>query len=147
MNRQTFLTALLALGLVVSLNSVVETGGTPNTMMRPSSRLLDLRALRITGNTTPTVGQEAAYTVYVFNNGSSPQIDYQVKLVGPDDSELGSVAGPVIHPHQTLPVEIPWTPTTAGESTICGKVELVGDEVSENNQTDPLRITVLPAGF
>ena len=147
MNRQTFLAALLALGLVVSLNSVVETGGTPNTMMRPSSRLLDLRALRITGNTTPTVGQEAAYTVYVFNNGSSPQIDYQVKLVGPDDSELGSVAGPVIHPHQTLPVVIPWTPTTAGESTICGKVELVGDEVSENNQTDPLRITVLPAGF
>jgi hypothetical protein len=124
------------------------TGQFPQATFFYSPQLIenDLGALSITGNTTPTVGIASTYTVRIKNNGTQAQDTYQVKLMGPEETVLVSVAGPAINSQQTLDVEIPWTPTTAGNYAIYGKVELTGDEISTNNRTNTLNLMVNPAG-
>ncbi|MCK9165462.1 MAG: hypothetical protein M0P45_06505, partial [Candidatus Cloacimonas sp.] len=106
----------------------------------------DLAATGISGNTTPSVGISATYTVTVRNRGSNPQTTYQVKLIDGNNNELGNVAGTAIQPAQTLSFQIPWTPTVAGPMTLIGKVVLAGDQNTTNDQTAPLPIAVQPAG-
>ncbi|HPV15295.1 MAG TPA: carboxypeptidase regulatory-like domain-containing protein, partial [Candidatus Cloacimonadota bacterium] len=106
----------------------------------------DLGAGSINGNLTPTVGIETSYTVRIRNNGSNDQNNYQVKLMGPDNVELASVAGPPISSQQVVEVEIPWIPATQGDCTIYGKVELTGDQIWFNNVTLPIDLVVNPPG-
>ncbi len=106
----------------------------------------DLAATSISGNTVPSVGVSATYTITVRNRGSNPQTTYQVKLIDGSNNELGSVAGTEIQPAQTLSFQIPWTPTVAGPMTLIGKVVLSGDQNTTNDQTAPLNIAVQPAG-
>ena len=126
-----------------------STGQFPQVTFFYTTQLIenDLGVLGISGALTPTVGQEVNYTVTVKNNGTANQNTYTVKLMGPDDTVLASVAGPAINSMQTLEVVIPWTPTTEGEISIFGKVELAGDEIPANNQTAPIVINVQPAGI
>jgi len=105
----------------------------------------DLAALSITGNTTPTAGQSYDYTITVRNRGSNPQTTYQVKLLL-GTQEIGSVNGTAIQPGAILTYTIPWTPSTAGPGVLYGKVVLTGDQNPNNDQTQPLAITVQPAG-
>ena len=107
----------------------------------------DLAATGISGNTTPSVGISATYTVTVRNRGSNPQTTYQVKLIDGSNNELGSVAGTAIQPAQTLSFQIPWTPAVAGPMSLIGKVVLTGDQNTTNDQTAPLPIAVQPAGI
>ena len=106
----------------------------------------DLSALSITGSRSPTVGIASVYTVRIKNNGTAPQDTYTVKLMGPNDEELASVAGPAITGQQVLEVDIPWVPSTAGSFSIHGKVEMAGDEFEGNNHTQALNLSVNPAG-
>ena len=106
----------------------------------------DLAAVSITGSRTPTVGVATPYTIRIRNNGNQAQNTYTVKLMGPDNVELVSVAGPAVASLQTVDVEIPWTPTTPGAYSIYGKLELAGDEFEVNNQTQPLSLMINPAG-
>ena len=106
----------------------------------------DLGALSISGNRSPTVGVASVYTVRIKNNGSATQENYTVKLMGPNDEELVSMAGPTITSQQILEVEVPWTPTAAGPFSIYGKVEMAGDTFEVNNTTRPLNLMVNPAG-
>lgn len=106
----------------------------------------DLGAVSISGNRSPTVGATSIYTVRIRNNGSQAQDTYTVKLMGPNDEELVSMAGPAVPSLETVDVEIPWTPTTAGNYAIYGKLEMVGDEFEINNTTRPLNLMVNPAG-
>ena len=106
----------------------------------------DLAAIAISGNTTPSVGSSANYTVRVLNNGTATQNTYAVKLFNAANTELASVAGPTLAGGATADVVIPWTPTTQGPMSIYGKVVLAGDINSTNDQTSPLDITVQPEG-
>ena len=105
----------------------------------------DLAAITLPGNLTPSVGASSNYTVRIRNNGSATQSNYQVKLMS-GTTELASVDGPTIEHQQTLTVNVPWTPTTAGDMTIYGKVVLTGDEFESNNQTPSMNIVVQPEG-
>ncbi len=105
----------------------------------------DLAAISITGNTTPTNGEEYDYTISVKNRGSNPQTTYSVKLFV-DDVEVGTVAGTAIQPNETLTFDIPWTPAAEGPAVLYGKVVLAGDENPDNDQTADLNVTVQPAG-
>ena len=119
----------------------------PNIMMHFSSGLQDdICAFSITGSATPALGAASNYTVSIRNNGSNPQSNYQIKLMGPNNTVLASVNGQTINAFQTLEVVIPWTPTHTGNFAISGKVELPGDELIQNNQTGSLQVEVQPAG-
>jgi hypothetical protein len=122
-------------------------GNMPNIMLQfvPSAED-DIGATRLSGNTLPIVGVASNYTVSLRNNGSNVQNNYQVKLIGADESVLASVIGPPINSCETIDVEIPWIPTAAGQNAIYGKVELAGDEVDTNNQTTPISVNVQPEG-
>ncbi|MGC9361785.1 MAG: carboxypeptidase regulatory-like domain-containing protein, partial [Candidatus Syntrophosphaera sp.] len=105
----------------------------------------DLAAISITGNTTPTEGEEYDYTISVKNRGLNPQTTYSVKLYV-DDVEAGTVAGVAIQPNETLTFDIPWTPASEGPAVLYGKVVLAGDENPDNDQTPDLDVTVQPTG-
>lgn len=112
----------------------------------PVPAVNDLAATAISGNQTPSVGTVANYTVTVLNRGSAQQSTYTVKLVNSTGTTLASVAGPVIAGGTTAQVVIPWTPTTQGDISIRGKVELTGDENPANDQTGLYNVSVQPAG-
>ncbi|MDZ4181941.1 MAG: carboxypeptidase regulatory-like domain-containing protein [Candidatus Cloacimonadaceae bacterium] len=106
----------------------------------------DMAAVGLTGNTTPSQGTPTNYTVTVRNRGSNPQTTYQVKLVTSTGAELASIPGTAIAAGQTIDFTVPWTPTTEGPLIIRGKVVLAGDQNPNNDQTQPLSITVMPPG-
>ena len=124
------------------------TGQFPKTTLLYTPALIenDLGALSISGSRSPTVGITSVYTVRVKNNGTETQDTYTVKLMGPNDEELVSMAGPTITSQQVLEVDIPWVPATAGNFSIYGRVEMVGDEFDVNNRTQTLNLVVNPAG-
>ncbi len=105
----------------------------------------DLSVLSLTGSTTPTVGILSPYVVTVRNRGTASQSVYQVKLLN-GTAEIGSVAGTVIAPNQNLAFTINWTPTVAGPASLIGKVVLAGDQNTTNDQSNPMAVTVQPAG-
>lgn len=107
----------------------------------------DLGLTAIDGDFTPSVGVASEYTLSIRNNGTCPQGNYQLKLLGPDDTQLAVVDGPVIGSQQSLELVIPWTPVTAGITHIRGKVELTGDEAAANNLTKPMQVRVQAQGI
>ncbi len=107
----------------------------------------DLAAIGLTGNLTPSVDTPTIYTVTVRNRGSNPQSNYQVKLVTSAGAELASVAGTALTPGQVVDFPITWTPQAQGPLTLRGKVVLAGDENPNNDQSQLLSITVMPAGM
>ena len=120
----------------------------PNIIMHMNSLVEnDLGALSITGNQTPTVGQETCYTVTIKNYGTNSQSNYQVKLMGAGNTQLAVVNGPQIDATMTAEIEFLWTPSTAGSTSIYAKVELIGDELASNDQTHPLDINVQGASI
>lgn len=106
----------------------------------------ELAALRIIGDNRATVGSVSNYTVRIKNYGSEDQTNYTVKLMGPANTVLASVAGPPIESMQSLEVEIPWTPADLGEICVYGLVEMDGDELADNNQTAGIKVMVHPVG-
>ncbi len=119
----------------------------PNIMMRFVSPLQDdICAVSVSGNLTPIAGEESLYTVRLHNNGRNVQNNYLVKLMGQDNTVLGSVNGPPVEAGAIVDVTIPWTPAVAGRYSIYGKVEMAGDESDTNNQTNPVSLMVQPGG-
>ncbi|MDD3607067.1 MAG: choice-of-anchor D domain-containing protein, partial [Candidatus Cloacimonas acidaminovorans] len=106
----------------------------------------DLAATAISGNVTPSVGQESQYNISIHNWGTASQNTYSVKLFSATGAELATAAGITCAPGATVDVPINWTPTTEGAMTIYGKVFLVGDQNSLNDQTPNLNILVNPSG-
>jgi len=107
----------------------------------------DLAALSITGNSTPTMGVAANYSIDVFNWGSIVQNTYLVKLYKQGDIEIGSAAGTAVNPGQTISVSVGWTPDAEGLTTIYGKVILAGDQNNLNDNSPSLAVTVQPPGL
>jgi len=106
----------------------------------------DLMALSITGNTTPSVNSATNYTVTVRNRGTATQSTYQVQMVNAAGTVLAQVAGQTIQPNQVIEFTIPWTPTVEGPVVLRGKTLLTGDQNPANDLSQPLSITVMPAG-
>ncbi|MEN6444774.1 MAG: carboxypeptidase regulatory-like domain-containing protein [Candidatus Cloacimonas sp.] len=106
----------------------------------------DLAATAISGNVTPSVGQESQYNISVHNWGTASQNTYTVKLFSAAGIELASATGITCAPGATVEVPVTWTPTTDGAMTIYGKVVLAGDQNNLNDQTPNLNILVNPSG-
>ncbi|MCB5228819.1 MAG: carboxypeptidase regulatory-like domain-containing protein [Candidatus Cloacimonetes bacterium] len=104
----------------------------------------DLGCTHLVGNTTPTVGMPATYTVNIQNGGINPQSNYQIKLMQEGGGELAALDGPPIQSMQMLPVNINWTPSQAGPISVYAKVVLAGDQFEHNNHSHPLDIIVQP---
>ncbi|MFW5707132.1 MAG: carboxypeptidase regulatory-like domain-containing protein [Bacteroidota bacterium] len=104
----------------------------------------DLVAMSVSGNTTPSEGMETVYTVNIQNAGTLTQSSYNVKLMQEGGVELASVAGNAIAFGETQAYELAWTPPpgSLGETFIYGYVELAGDEVPGNNQTENLDLVI-----
>lgn len=111
----------------------------------PAQYSNDLAALSITGNQTPTVGVTNNYAVTIRNQGTVAQTDYAVRIMS-GTTQLASVTGPPLAAQSSATVSIPWSPATAGEMGITGKVDLTGDENPANNSTPPLSLIVQTAG-
>ncbi|MBK9290164.1 MAG: DUF4623 domain-containing protein [Bacteroidetes bacterium] len=107
---------------------------------------VDLAALAVVGNVTPTVGTASTYTVQVKNNGGATQSNYTVKL-RVNGTEVASVAGPAVEPAQIVDVPLTWTPATEGAFALTGEVIVAGDENPANNITPPLNVLVQPSGI
>ncbi|HNQ43593.1 MAG TPA: choice-of-anchor D domain-containing protein, partial [Candidatus Cloacimonadota bacterium] len=108
----------------------------------------DLAALTLTGNTTPSVGSAATYSVSIINRGSVTQNNYQVKLFQfPANTELASVNGLEVAPDQLVSVPISWTPALEGPMQIYAQVFLTGDQNTLNDSTGNIDITVFPDGI
>jgi hypothetical protein len=104
-----------------------------------------LCALKLSGPHPAVVGQASHYTMRIRNGGTNAQSNYQLKLLGPGDTELAVVNGPLIESGAFADVVIPWTPTAEGQIEIYGKVELTG--ISPYFAcTNTLEVEVLPAG-
>jgi len=106
----------------------------------------DLAAVSLDGNASPSVGNPYTYTVAVKNWGTLAQNNYQVKLYDGNNLELASVSGLPVDPDMTVSVDIPWTPSTSGATSIYGNVILTGDQNNLNDSTLPLNIFVHPEG-
>jgi hypothetical protein len=107
---------------------------------------VDLAALAVVGNATPSVGTATTYNVQVKNNGGATQSNYTVKL-RVNGTEVASVAGPAIEPAQTLNVPLNWTPAAQGPVVLTGEVIVAGDENPANNITPPFNVVVQPQGL
>ncbi|MDD2550166.1 MAG: carboxypeptidase regulatory-like domain-containing protein, partial [Bacteroidales bacterium] len=108
----------------------------------------DLAAISVAGNPTPTAGETSTYTVTIQNAGTVSQSTYSVRLMREGGIELASAPGVPIDFAQTKDFAFDWTPTDDDEGpvVIYGEVELAGDEVLGNNQTDNLTLDVQPGG-
>jgi len=102
----------------------------------------DLAALSISGEITPSLGTAYNYAITVYNWGLNAQDDYQVKLFKTGDIEVASTSGPYLAGNGQATVIIPWAPDELGSIHIYGKVVLAGDQLSSNDQTPNLSITV-----
>jgi hypothetical protein len=105
----------------------------------------DLQAVSLTGNTTPTQGTAASYTLQVRNRGTNDQSAYTVKLMA-GTTQLVSQAGPAVTAGSTVDVPLSYTFTTTGPIDIHGVVELASDQDTSNNATAPLSLNVQAAG-
>ena len=107
----------------------------------------DLACIGLSGNPTPSVGNATVYTVSVRNRGTNPQSVYQVKLVTATGTELASLNGTTIQPGAVMDFQLSWTPATQGAFMLRGKVVLAGDQNPNNDQSNHLSVTVMPAGM
>ncbi len=106
----------------------------------------NMACLSISGNITPTMGIPSRYRITVRNAGTAAQSDYLVKIMS-GDTELASVPGIAIQPLTSATVTVSWTPSATGDITIYGKVILVGDTITVNDQSSSINLTVQEAGI
>ena len=106
----------------------------------------DMKAVSITGSTTPMALYTENYVVTVRNNGSLPASNYKVSIVTDGGEELATqtvttTLAPLAEYVVTFPIT--FLQTMAGPLTINGVVTFAGDEVPGNNEVS-LAINVTP---
>ncbi|MCD4817415.1 MAG: choice-of-anchor J domain-containing protein [Candidatus Cloacimonetes bacterium] len=128
-------------------------GVTPSSITTPIIVMgeddIDLGAVGISGNQTPTEGNSIDYTVSVGNNSTFAVTDFTVKLMqvaDGDDIELGSTVGTSIEAGEELDYVFTTTFTSAGNFEIYGSVEVANDISDQNDMTSILPISVQPSG-
>ena len=136
---------LLALAAIFAV-CIAGTNDLQTTFQSRDNRFeTDLAAVSIVGNPTPQQGLQSAYQISIFNNGTSAQSNYQVRLFFFQDiNVIGTVNGTLINPGETVQVIIPWTPQNYGDSYIYARVLLIGDQNSANDQTPNFNVFIQP---
>ena len=102
----------------------------------------DLQALSVSGNQSPYVGTQNAYTVTVRNNGTNPQTDYTVKLMNGTEV-CDTLAGTPLEPGATTDFVLNWTPSLVVAFQLTGLVVLAGDQDSNNDLSPSLNVSVI----
>ncbi|MBP7309720.1 MAG: carboxypeptidase regulatory-like domain-containing protein, partial [Candidatus Cloacimonetes bacterium] len=106
----------------------------------------DLACTALTGNTTPSVGNETTYNAAIFNWGTATQTTYTVKLFDAANVELATAVGVTIAPNATENVALNWTPTTQGPMELHAQVFLAGDVNPTNDSSPGLTVAVQAPG-
>jgi hypothetical protein len=103
----------------------------------------DIAAVMIGGETAPIAGVPATYTVVVQNLGNTilEGSSYSVFLMN-GDIVLATLPGVTLAPGQTYPFDLAWTPAASGPVTLTGLVDLPGDPIPANDQTDGYDVNV-----
>lgn len=109
----------------------------------------DMLTAAFTGNTTPVKGVQASYAIDVVNGGKLPQTNYTVKLMKEGGVELASIPGEPISFAEKITYQLSWTPgeENIGNTFLYAIVDLAGDEIPENNQSNNLNVIVQPANI
>ena len=90
-------------------------------------------------NYTPIMGEDNQYTVKVKNLGL-PTSNYIVKLKDIEGNVLASSNGIEIPYNSEQFININWSPTETGETEVYAFVEIIGDEVPENNESQLYKV-------
>ena len=105
----------------------------------------DLAATDISGNNVLDIGQQGLWHVTVKNTGLNTEAGYEVKLMREPGIQLGStqVSTPIA-PDQQAIFDFNWTPDVSEVVNLYGQVELVGDEFTDNDQTNRFQVNIFP---
>lgn len=108
----------------------------------------DLKAVSLTGNTTPTAGVATNYNFTIQNAGTTTQTTYEVKFYKQGGELIQTLPGVEVAFGETETFQFTWTPDAAfsGPTFLYAVVELTGDELPGNNQTPNLNVDVQPSG-
>lgn len=106
----------------------------------------DLLIASIKGNITPVAGDTETYTIEIINGGLTTQSDYTVSLYKESGEELATAQGSSIAFAQSVEFNLNWVPQTSetGNTGLYAVVEFSNDEVTNNNQSSLLPVTVQP---
>jgi len=107
---------------------------------------VDMAALSLYGSFYPNVSTPNEYIFTIRNDGANTT-NYTVALmrVG-STTALVTLPGVAIAQGELNEFHFNWTPATLGEVQIYGKINLENDEFPGDNETNPILVTVIPAG-
>lgn len=104
----------------------------------------DLEALTVSGPSMLAVGETGVYEVEVKNNGFNEVKDYTVALINADGTTLAETKGATaINAGDILKVAVEWTPDAATDVNLSAKVIVDGDENTDNDTSDAIKVLVL----
>ncbi len=103
----------------------------------------DIAAVLIGGNEDPHVGIPYTYTVEVKNLGNTVLLGstYEVRLMN-GSSDVDTQPGVDLAPGELHGFPLVWVPTDLGDFALTGLVDMQGDSVPTNNETDSLEVVV-----
>ena len=139
-------------GLLNPAIRVTSAAGSSNVMISSFSieevLPFNLAAVGVKGSARPVVGSPAVYDVTVENRGTQSVSSFTVSLVDGEGNQLVSQTyNGALAPQAQTRVSLVWTPAEGCSATfVCGKVFLEGDGAASDDISDPLAITVQPAG-
>ncbi len=106
----------------------------------------DLLITSINGNITPVAGENETYTIEIQNGGLTTQSNYTVSLFKESGEVLASTQGSSIAFAEKVEMNLIWVPQTSetGNTGLYAVIEFSNDEVTGNNQSALLPVTVQP---
>lgn len=109
---------------------------------------VNMRMLSLSGPRKPVVGSTYTYQVSVLNKGSQAISDYTVNL---KDEATGKVLASqriqeTLESGAGKELTLDWTPADQSVKSLVAEVVCTGDEVANDNLSEPLPIEVLPLG-
>lgn len=109
---------------------------------------INMRVVSLEGVRKPVVGSTYTYNVTVLNKGSQTVSDYTVNL---KDAASGKILATkrvqeALENGAEKEVSLDWTPADQTVTSVVGEVVCTGDEVDNDNLSEPLAVEVLPLG-
>jgi len=109
----------------------------------------DLAATAIAGDFYGIAGDPVSFDVTVFNNGTTTQSSYTVKLMdssGPTELASQAFTTPIASAASEV-LTVYWTPLLPNVYEVYAQVVLAGDQIAENDSSSPITIYVIPSTF
>ena len=106
---------------------------------------IDASATMLYGALSPMVGKQFKYKTVVRNEGLMSISGYSVVLKDESGIVLATNnTGAELAPGEKIMVDLFWTPTAAGNNSIYAETIMSGDEITANDASPALNITVQP---